>query len=43
MTVKKGELLEGHFSMSPNKRNVRDLDFKIKVGESEIQIITFSS
>lgn len=31
MTVKKGELLEGHFSMSPNKRNVRDLDFKIKI------------
>jgi protein arginine N-methyltransferase 1 len=31
LTVKKGEEIRGSFSMSPNKRNERDLDFKISI------------
>lgn len=29
LTVKKGEICHGRFSMKPNDRNVRDLDFSI--------------
>ncbi|PIO73519.1 arginine N-methyltransferase 8 family protein [Teladorsagia circumcincta] len=31
LTVKKGEEITGNFSVTPNARNERDLDFKIKV------------
>ena len=32
LTCKKGDEVTGVFSMKPNTRNVRDLDFEIKVG-----------
>ncbi|KHJ76384.1 hypothetical protein OESDEN_23996, partial [Oesophagostomum dentatum] len=32
LTVKKGEEITGYFSVAPNARNERDLDFKVKVG-----------
>ncbi|CAB3396695.1 unnamed protein product [Caenorhabditis bovis] len=31
LTVKKGEEITGTFAVAPNKRNPRDLDFKIKI------------
>lgn len=31
LTVKKGEEIVGNFSMAPNSRNNRDLDFKLKI------------
>lgn len=31
LTVKKGEICHGTFSMKPNDRNVRDLDFSIEI------------
>ncbi|CAI4231343.1 unnamed protein product [Auanema sp. JU1783] len=31
LTVKKGEEIKGVFKVAPNKRNERDLDFKIKI------------
>lgn len=31
MTCKKGEEINGHFNMTPNEKNKRDLDFKIEV------------
>ena len=31
LTVKKGELIQGHITCKPNERNVRDLDFTIDV------------
>lgn len=31
LTSKKGEELTGTFTMKPNQRNVRDLDFEISV------------
>ncbi|VDN35142.1 unnamed protein product [Cylicostephanus goldi] len=34
LTVKKGEEMTGYFSVAPNARNERDLDFKIKVNFS---------
>uniref|UniRef100_A0A8R1HK24 type I protein arginine methyltransferase n=1 Tax=Caenorhabditis japonica TaxID=281687 RepID=A0A8R1HK24_CAEJA len=31
LTVKKGEEITGNFSVAPNKRNERDLDFNVKI------------
>ena len=40
LTCKKGDEVSGVFSMKPNTRNIRDLDFEIKVGGRKMLLLS---
>lgn len=44
LTIKKGEAFQGEFSVKPNERNARDLDFQISINfEGELSQVSESN